>query len=339
MRHPKDMDAAQIQKTFVHALEIESEALTRCLLRLKDPSQSPTQAGIIRAVQILNESLSKGGKVVVTGVGKSGKIAQKIAATLASTGSLAIFLHPTEGMHGDLGMVTSNDVILALSYTGNTEEILRLLPSLKSLSVPLIGLGGNPQSQLAQASDAWIDASVEHEACPHNLAPTASTTLALALGDALAVTLMKVRGFDERSFALNHPGGSLGKRLQLRVRDVMKPREMTPVVSPTASMDAVLEESGKRNFGAVIVLENDQLQGIITDGDLRRALKHREKVFSMLARDIMTPSPVSTTADTMAFEALELMENRPSQIKELPVIDEHRKVLGLVRLHDLISVF
>ena len=324
-------------ETFLRALEIESQALTGCLDRLR--SDTDSRERLVRAVEILRARLDQGGKIVVTGVGKSGKIAQKIAATLASTGSLAVFLHPTEGLHGDLGMVTPADVVLALSHTGNTDEILNLLPSLQSLGVPMIGIGGNPESRLARASDAWIDARIEQEACPHNLAPTASTTLALALGDALAVTLMNLRGFDQRSFALNHPGGSLGRRLQLRVRDVMQPASLVPILASDATVESILEEAGRRNFGAVLVAEGGILKGIITDGDLRRALRHREKFFELRAAEIMTRSPVTATEEMMAFEALEKMENRPSQIKELPVVDAAGRVLGLVRLHDLVRIF
>jgi len=326
-----------VLETFCRALEVEMQALSGCLTRVREDAR--TRESLLRAIELIRSRLDSGGKIVVTGVGKSGKIGQKIAATLASTGSLAVFLHPTEGLHGDLGMVTGTDVVLALSHTGNTDEILRLVPSIKSLRVPVIGLGGNPASQLAQLSDAWIDGRIELEACPHNLAPTSSTTLALALGDALAVSLMKLRGFDQRSFAMNHPGGSLGRRLQLKVRDVMQPVELVPMVRPDAPVETVIEEAGKRNFGAVLVVEGSVLRGIVTDGDLRRALSHREKFFSLRAGEIMTASPVTAHEGMMAFEALEKMENRPSQIKELPVVDAEGHVRGLLRLHDLVRIF
>ncbi len=322
---------------FLEALEVETRALQGSAHRFRTEKES--EQGLVMAVEALAASLDRGGKIVVTGVGKSGKIAQKIAATLASTGSVSIYLHPTEGLHGDLGVLLPQDVVLALSHTGNTDEILRLIPSFRERGVRVVGLGGNPQSRLAQLADAWIDARVDQEACPHNLAPTSSTTLALALGDALAVTLMKLRGFDPGAFARNHPGGSLGRRLQLRVRDVMQPREITPVVTPDASIERVLEEAGRHNFGAVLVVDEARLAGIITDGDLRRALRHRESFFDLLARDLMTRSPVTATEDMMAFDALEKMENRPSQIKELPVVDDEQQVRGLVRLHDLIRIF
>ncbi|MBU6376273.1 MAG: KpsF/GutQ family sugar-phosphate isomerase [Bdellovibrionales bacterium] len=324
-------------ETFRGALKIEAQALSHALERFQ--GQTPQASALIRAVDLIRIRLDQGGKVVVTGLGKSGKIAQKIAATLASTGNLSVFLHPTEGLHGDLGIVTSADVLLALSHTGNTEEILKISLAIKTLGVPVVGLGGNSNSQLAGLSDAWIDAHVEQEACPHNLAPTASTTLALALGDALAVTLMKLRGFDSKAFAMNHPGGSLGRRLQLKVQDVMQPLEVTPMVGPDAPMELVIQEAGRRNFGAVLVTEAETLVGIITDGDLRRALSHREKFFTLRASDIMTRSPVIATPEMLAFDALEKMENRPSQIKELPVVDSSRRVQGLVRLHDLIRIF
>ena len=272
------------------------------------------------------------------GLGKSGKVAQKIAATLSSTGSPSLYLHPTEALHGDIGMLGSNDAAIALSYTGNTEEMVRLIPSLKSLRIPVIGLGGNKDSQLANRCDFWIDGSVRQEACPHNLAPTTSTTLAMALGDALAVALMKVRGFDASSFARNHPGGALGRRLTLRVTDVLHRDDQVPVVGLDASVDEVIVKSTQKKLGAVLVSGPDRkLEGIITDGDIRRALTLREKFFSLKARDIMTRSPVSATPEMMAQQALELMENRPSQISVLPVVDDRGNWIGLVRLHDLIK--
>lgn len=316
-------------------LQAEGEAILSNAQRAGEPAN---RAALEKALGHLQTALSRGGKVVVTGLGKSGKIGQKIAATLSSTGSLAVYLHPTEGLHGDLGLISPNDAVLALSYTGNTDELVRLVPSIKSLRVPIIGLGGNPRSQLAQLCDVWLDAAVETEACPHNLAPTCSTTLALALGDALAVTLMQLRGFDAAAFAQNHPGGALGKRLNLRVADIMHRGDAVACLGPQASVEDVLVSSTQKKLGAVLVVEagSQKLLGIITDGDIRRALKHREKFFSMKAVEIMTAKPVTVGPEQMAKEALDLMENRPSQISVLPVTDSSGNWQGLIRLHDLV---
>jgi arabinose-5-phosphate isomerase len=215
---------------------------------------------------------------------------------------------------------------------------VRLMPSLKSLRVPVVGIGGNPQSKLAELCDVWLDGAVDAEACPHNLAPTTSTTLALAIGDALAIALMQLRGFDAASFAQNHPGGSLGRRLNLRVGDVMHQGDAVPRVQAHAPVDEVLMSSTQKKLGAVLVVDRDgkKLLGIVTDGDVRRALQHREKFFSMKASEVMTQNPVTVRSDQMAKEALDLMENRPSQISVLPVVDSSGNWQGLVRLHDLV---
>lgn len=329
-------------------LELESQSLIQCAHRLRESSkQTPLGAEAsnwIRAVDLMNATLNQGGKIVVTGVGKSGKIAQKIAATFSSTGSAAVYLHPTEGLHGDLGLISRGDCILALSYTGNTEELLRLLPSLKHLQVPIIGLGGKSHSQLALHCIAWIDGSVEREACPHNLAPTTSTTLALALGDALAIALMQLRGFNPNDFAMNHPGGALGKRLNLHVSDLMKTGNSLAVTTCDASMDEVIRLSTEKKLGAVLIFSSklspelsNTLEGIVTDGDLRRALQHREKFFNFKAEEIMTKKPTTCLPEMMAYDALKLMENRPSQISVLPVVDSQGQCVGLIRLHDLIQ--
>ncbi len=317
-------------------LKMEADAVLKCAERM---SQENNAKSFTRAISYFTEALDAGGKIVVSGIGKSGKIGQKIAATLSSTGSPAVFLHPTEGLHGDLGIVSSRDVVLAMSYTGNTEELIRLMPALRSLRVPIVGLGGNAQSQLAQQCDAWIDGYVEIEACPHNLAPTTSTTLALALGDAIAVALMQMRGFDARSFAQNHPGGSLGKRLNLLVRDVMHQGDAVATVTSSASMDEVVGTSTRKKLGAVLVVDGEKLLGVITDGDIRRALQHREKFFNMKASEVMTSNPITVTADLKAQEALTIMENRPSQISVLPVIDAQNRWIGILRLHDLVRTF
>jgi len=330
------MNKIDIIPEVVRVLRMEGQAILDCSQRL---SQNSAAKQLQEAIHLCQRSLEGGGKIIVTGVGKSGKVAQKIAATLCSTGSFAVFIHPTEGLHGDLGLVRSEDVVLALSYTGNTEELLRLLPSFKSRGVALVGLGGNSQSKLAAQCDAWIDARVDQEACPHNLAPTSSTTLALALGDALALSLMQLRGFDSTSFAENHPGGSLGRKLHFKVEDVMQQGAAVAVVGPESTMEEVIVISTQKKLGAVLVVDGARLIGVITDGDLRRALQFREKFFHFKAAEVMTKDPVTTHPKMMAQAALKLMEDRPSQIAILPVVDEAGEWKGLLRLHDLVKAF
>ncbi len=333
--HPLSSEEATL-KSLISVLELESRAVHAAAERLSTNPQA--RHGILNAVRILQETLEKGCKIVVTGIGKSGKIGEKIAATFSSTGSLAIFLHPTEGLHGDLGVVNAGDCVLAISHTGNTEELIRLIPSLKSRRARILALCGHPQSRLVKLADAWIDSSIEQEACPHNLAPTSSTTLALSLGDALAVTLMRLRGFDAQAFALNHPGGSLGARLTLTVADLMHPvGETLSPLAPSATMDEVLLASTRQKLGAVLITGPDgRLAGLITDGDIRRALSHRERFFGLIAESVMTRSPTTTQPTELAWTALEKMENRPSQISVLPVVDSDEKAVGLLRLHDLV---
>lgn len=300
---------------------------------------------IRRVKDLLDENFEKAvnllydckGKVVVTGMGKSGIISKKIAATMSSTGTLAVFLHPAEGIHGDLGIVTANDVVLALSKSGETEEILTLLPSIKEIGAKIISLVGNIHSTLARESNVVIDASVEREACPLNLVPTASTTVTMVLGDALATSLIKKRGFKSQDFAVYHPGGILGKRLLLKVKDLMHTGDENPILHEDTNMSDVIVTLTEKKMGGVNIVDTcGHLQGIITDGDLRRSLKHKERLFSLKAKDIMTKNPVVTSPEAKAVEALELMENRPSQIMVLPVIDTEKKVVGILRLHDIV---
>lgn len=323
---------------FAQVLQVEARAVSEAAQRFLE--QPEARKAVTESVQMLSRALDRGGRIVVTGIGKSGKIAQKISATFSSTGSPATYLHATEALHGDLGMVTPADAVLALSHTGNTEELVRLLPALKGLGVPIIGIGGNAGSQLAQACNLWLDGSVDHEACPHNLAPTASTTLALAIGDALAVSLMKLRGFEASDFARNHPGGAIGRRLHLKVGDIMQDATRLPLLAPDTPIEQVIEASSRHNLGAVLITGPDsRLLGIITDGDLRRALKHKDRFFQLTAGEVMTAKPVTISADALAYDALEKMEKRTSQIKELPVVDSQLRVLGLVRIHDLVKFF
>jgi arabinose-5-phosphate isomerase len=331
------MKSTEVIPEIVRVLELEGQGILETARRIQKNSREAQN--FLQALDLMQQSLDHGGKIIVTGVGKSGKIGQKIASTLCSTGSLAAYIHPTEGLHGDLGMIRKGDIILALSYTGNTDELVKLLPSFKERGVRVIGMGGNSQSHLAQGCDVWLHAPVSSEACPHNLAPTTSTTLMLALGDALAITLMQLRGFDALAFAQNHPGGSLGKKLNLKVEDIMHKGGDLPLLGPFASLEEVVVVSTQKKLGAVLIIEGQKLLGIITDGDIRRSLRSREKFFQLRAHEIMTQDPVSVRPNVMAQTALELMENRPSQISVLPVVDEQGGWLGLVRIHDIVRSF
>ncbi len=273
------------------------------------------------------------GRVIVTGMGKSGIICRKIAATLASTGTPAFFLHPAEAVHGDLGVIQSDDVVIAMSYSGETEELTRVLETLKRIGARLIALTGGRTSTLAQAADVALDCSVSEEACPMNLVPTASTTAALAMGDALAMTVLVEKGFRPEDFANLHPGGKLGKRL-MRVEQLMHRGEALPVVQLHTSMKDVIYEMSRKGLGMTSVVEKDgRLAGIITDGDLRRKMATTPNIMELSARDLMTQNPVAISQATMAVEALAVMEQR--KITSIVVIDADRRVEGVVHLHDL----
>jgi arabinose-5-phosphate isomerase len=288
------------------------------------------------AVERAIDSIIKcGGKVIVTGVGKSGVIAQKIAQTLTSTGTVAVFVHPSDALHGGLGVIAPGDVVIALSNSGETDEILTILPAIKHRGVVLIAIVGNIDSTLARQSDIVLDASVSKEACPLNLAPTASTTVALAVGDALAMTVMDAKELTERDFAENHPAGRLGKRLTLTVASLM---HESPNVSPDAGWLDVVKAISKFALGAVNVIDaSGGLIGIVTDGDLRRTIERTAPSdFSTLtAAQMMTANPITAAPEMLAYDALQLMENRPSQISVLPVV-ENSKCVGLLRLHDVV---
>lgn len=277
------------------------------------------------------------GRVVVLGMGKSGHIGGKIAATLASTGTPAFFVHPGEASHGDLGMITGQDVVLALSNSGETAEILSLLPLLKRLAVPLVSMTGNPGSTLAKASDVNLDVSVEREACPHNLAPTSSTTVALVMGDALAVALLDARGFTAEDFALSHPGGSLGRRLLIKVDDLMHCGHDLPQVSPAATIrEALLEMTRTQMVGMVAVVDaTGHLQGLFTDGDLRRSLDKNLDLNLTPIASVMTKSPRTISAGMLAAQALEIMERY--KINGLLVVDDQQRLLGALNMHDLLQ--
>jgi arabinose-5-phosphate isomerase len=279
------------------------------------------------------------GKVIVIGVGKSGIIAQKIAGTLRSIGIVAVFLHPCDALHGDLGVMTAEDVVMALSYSGETEEILDLIPHLKHRQVPIIAIVGNLQSSLARQADVILETTIEREICPLNLAPTTSTTVALALGDALTMTLMHIKGITPEHFARNHPAGRLGKRLTLTVRDLMHSGREHPALPMYASWIDVVSTISRGGLGAVNILDADgHLVGLVTDGDLRRWVEKTKpaELETLTAEKIMTTNPVVVSPDTLAYDALKLMENRPSQIAVLPVVNDQQQCVGLIRLHDIV---
>lgn len=305
-------------------LDLEARAIEQAARRLG-------RDAVDRALDILGGCE---GKVIVAGVGKSGVIAQKIAQTLTSTGTTAVFLHPSDALHGGLGVLEKGDVVIALSNSGETDELLAMLPALRQRGLALISIVGNVDSSLARRSDAVIDASVDREACPLNLAPTASTTVSLAMGDALAMALMETKGMTEEDFAANHPAGRLGKRLTLTVGDLMHP---SPNVELTAGWLDVVKSLSAHGLGAVHVVTGDKLDGIITDGDLRRTIERTspETFANLTAAQMMTGDPVSVAPTVLAYDALRIMEDRPRQISVLPVVDNGR-CIGLLRLHDIV---
>lgn len=304
-----------------------------------------TEAAALRAleprigaefVQACRFVLACEGRVVVIGMGKSGHIARKIAATLASTGTPAFFVHPGEASHGDLGAILPQDTVLALSNSGETDELLFILPSIKRQGIPLIAITGNPRSSMARQASVHLDASVSSEACPLGLAPTASTTAALAMGDALAIALLEARGFTAEDFARSHPAGSLGRRLLLLISDVMHSGDNVPRIGPDASVTQALVEMTRKNLGMTAVVDaNDRLLGVFTDGDLRRALDNEDvNLRSATVADLMTSGPKTIRADKLAAEAAQLMEK--FQINALLVTDAAERVVGALNIHDLL---
>jgi len=298
-------------------------------------------AAILGLVDRLGESFDRAvdllyacqGRVIVTGMGKSGIISRKIAATLSSTGTSAFFLHPAEAIHGDLGALRSDDVVFALSHSGETEEILRLLEAIRRIGAKVVAMTGSPQSTLGQSADVTLDCGIAHEACPMNLVPTASTTAALALGDALAMTLAVRKGFQEDDFAHLHPGGKLGKRL-MRVESVMHGGDQVPVVQPATGMPDVIHEMSSKRLGMTCVADDRRrLVGIVTDGDLRRHLSPTVNLLGLTASDVMTRRPVTVDRSLLAVEALKIMEER--KITSLVVVDADGVIDGVVHLHDL----
>lgn len=317
------IDESALLHSARRTFQIESNALTALQARL--------DGAFAAACRIC---LRCHGRIVTTGMGKSGHVARKIAATLASTGTPAFFLHPGEAGHGDAGMLTRTDALLAVSNSGETAEILTLLPYLKRLAAPLIALTGHCGSTLARAADAHLDVSVREEACPHNLAPTASTTAALVMGDALAVALLEARGFSAEDFARSHPGGTIGKRLLLRVEDVMRRGEALPQVPPTAPLAHGLLEMSRKGLGLTAITDAEQhVLGVFTDGDLRRTLDRRTDVHQVTMQQVMTAGGRSIGPRELATAAAQLMES--FRITALLVTDAERRLIGALNVHDL----
>ncbi|GAC1630983.1 MAG: KpsF/GutQ family sugar-phosphate isomerase [Nevskia sp.] len=317
-------DAAALQATARRVLEIERDALTALLPRI--------DGEFARACDLL---LGVRGRVVVTGMGKSGHIGGKIAATLASTGTPAFFVHPGEASHGDLGMITRDDAVIAISNSGETNELLTILPLIKRMGMPLVSMTGKPASTLAKAADVHLDVSVDQEACPLNLAPTASTTATLAMGDALAVALLEARGFTPEDFALSHPGGTLGRRLLLKVGDLMHSGERIPQVAPEVTVSAALLEMTRKGLGMTAIVDADgRALGIFTDGDLRRVLDANLDVRRARITEVMTQGGKNIGANQLAAEAVHLMEKH--RITVLMVLDDERRVAGVLHMHDLL---
>jgi len=317
-------DHERLRRLGLAVLRTEAEAVARLTERVDEAF-----------VEACRHMLACRGRIVVTGMGKSGHIANKIAATLASTGTPAFFMHPGEASHGDLGMITSGDVVLALSNSGETAEIVTILPLIKRLGVPLIAMTGRPTSTLAREADVNLDVSVDKEACPLGLAPTASTTAALAMGDALAVALLEARGFTEEDFARSHPGGTLGRRLLLHVSDIMHQGERIPRVPTTATLSEALVEMTAKGLGMTAVVDDhDHVRGVFTDGDLRRTLDRGVDLHATPVTEVMTPGGVTITADRLAAEALKLMEE--NKINALLVVDDRGRLTGALNMHDLL---
>lgn len=315
-----------ILKEARRVIKVEADALLAMADRINGDFE--------RAVQLI---LSSSGRVVVTGMGKSGLVGQKIASTMASTGTPAFFLHPAEGIHGDLGMIMKGDVVIAISNSGETEELLRILPVIKRLGAPLIGMSGKTSSTLARTSDVFLDVSVKEEACPLGLAPTASTTATLAMGDALAVALLVERGFRAEDFAVYHPGGALGKKLFLRVEDLMHSGDNIPLVSENTVMKDVLFVISAKRMGVTGVVSSDGLlRGVITDGDLRRALEKKFDILDQQASEIMKLNPLRIKRDELAAAALQLMEKH--SITSLFVFEDDQSTspCGIIHLHDIL---
>ena len=320
---PDKLTNDELLKLAGEVLTIEARAVDALRGRLNDD--------FIAACKLC---LQTPGRIVVSGMGKSGHVSNKIAATLASTGTPAFFMHPAEASHGDLGMITSQDLLLAISYSGETTEVVTILPVVKRMGAKLLSMTGNPKSTMARAADVHLDISVAEEACPLNLAPTASTTAILAMGDALAVALLKSRGFTAEDFARSHPSGSLGKRLLLRVSDVMRSGDRVPAVQANVSLRDGLMEMTDKGLGMTAIVGKDlALEGVFTDGDLRRTLDSGADIHKTKISDVMHSDCKTTSADVLAAEALHLLEE--NKITSLLVTDENNRLVGALNIHDL----
>jgi arabinose-5-phosphate isomerase len=319
------MPIHNFKQSAIRTISMERDAVSALLSRIDD--------NFDKACTLL---LKCRGRVVVTGMGKSGHIGTKIAATLASTGTPAMFVHPAEASHGDLGMITPQDTVLALSNSGNTTEVITLLPLFKRMNAPIISMTGNANSILAKAADVNLDVSVEEEACPLDLAPTSSTTVSLVMGDALAIALLEARGFSPEDFAFSHPGGTLGRRLLLKVADVMHTGHLIPTVSTDTKLSDALVEMTSKGLGMTTITDSDhKLLGIFTDGDLRRTLDSNINIHATKITDVMTANCKTATANMLAAEALSIMDS--GKISVLAVVDNQHKVVGAVHLHDLLN--
>ncbi|HNR50202.1 MAG TPA: KpsF/GutQ family sugar-phosphate isomerase [Deltaproteobacteria bacterium] len=319
------MNTEQIIELGREAVRTEIEGLEGVVSQLDE--------SFARAVRIVAELK---GKVILTGVGKSGIIARKIASTMVSIGTPAVFMHPVDGLHGDLGTIMPQEAAVVLSNSGNTHEIIDLLAPLKSLGIPIIAITGNTESPLARQADVTLSCTVSREACNLGLAPTASTTAQLAVGDALAVVLSHIKGFDRDAFKLIHPAGELGKQLMFRISQIMITGDRIPIIQPEALLDEVIVEMTNKSLGFTLVGDTDRVEGIITDGDLRRVLlKRMDNLKELTARDIMSPKPKTITGDMLALDALDMMEK--NQITSLVVSDGAQGFLGVVHLHDLLG--
>jgi arabinose-5-phosphate isomerase len=322
--HPSAEEAERLQALGLAVINNEAAAVAALAPRVNGDF-----------AQACSHMLACKGRIVVSGMGKSGHIGNKIAATLASTGSPAFFVHPGEASHGDMGMITAQDVVLALSNSGNTNELLTILPLIRRLGVPLIAMTGNPDSTLAQEADVHIDVSVEQEACPLNLAPTSSTTATLAMGDALAIALLESRGFTEEDFARSHPGGALGRRLLLHISDIMHTEEDIPQVPESATLRDALVEITKKGLGMTNIVDAEgRLTGVYTDGDLRRTLDNGINIHDSIIKEIMTRGCTTAQAGMLAAEGLQIMQEK--KINALPVVDEDERLVGTLNMHDLL---
>lgn len=330
--HPRPIaDTERTLKLARETFEIEADAVRGLTAKLDEK--------FIAAHKLLFEVTERRGRVVVTGMGKSGHIGGKIASTLASTGTPAFFMHPGEASHGDLGMITKDDVVIAISNSGESDEILQILPQLKRRGTKVIAISGKAESTLAREADVYLDAGVEREACPLNLAPTASTTATLALGDALAVTLLDARGFGEEDFAMHHPGGSLGRRLLIHVSEVMVSGDRLPKVRDDAMLSSAMLEMSRKGLGMTAVVDaQDKLMGVFSDGDLRRALETHDNIKTTPVAEVMTRTPKTIAPEKLAAEAAELIQRYKIGSSGLLVVDKDNTLVGAVHVLDLMRM-